>query len=469
MVTGLTADEEAIWTYLWRRYAIAQGRNAIRRGYYNAKNALKSLGIAIPTELEGLNVVLGWPRIAVEALADRCVLTGWASPDGDTQGMDEIADTNDLLVGAEMAHLGATAYGCHLAAVTRRDDGTVNVSLRPATHATAVWDHSRHAVGAALSIIDVDAYHRPVGANMYLPGQTIQCVEDGRGWQVVGRAFTAYQGVPVVPLRHAPDDEHPFGRSRITPSVMALTDAAMRTWARSEIAAEFFSSPQRYLLNATRDVFTDDTGELKSQWESIIGRIWAVPPPDDPEAKIEVGQFQAASQQPHLEQLRQLSAMLAAEVSIPPELLGFKQDNPSSEGALGILERPLVVAAQKATRTFGAGWRRVAQLALMVRDDLSEPSEAARRLQPTWLDPALPSLSQASAAVQQQVTAGILPADSDVTLERLGYDQPTIQRIQQHRRQAGPSDVARLTEALTRSATGAEDDPAATPQLGGRS
>ena len=148
--------------------------------------------------------------------------------------------------------------------------------------------------------------------------------------------------------------------------------------------------------------------------------------------------------------------MLAAEVSIPPELLGFKQDNPSSEGALGILERPLVVAAQKATRTFGAGWRRVAQLALMVRDDLSEPSEASRRLQPTWLDPALPSLSQASAAVQQQVTAGILPADSDVTLERLGYDQPTIQRIQQHRRQAGPSDVARLTEALTRSATATE-------------
>ena len=33
-------------------------------------------------------------------------------------------------------------------------------------------------------------------------------------------------------------------------------------------------------------------------------------------------------------------------------------------------------------------------------------------------------------------------------------------------RRAGPSDVARLTEALTRSAT-AEDEPNATPQLGG--
>lgn len=116
-----------------------------------------------------------------------------------------------------------------------------------------------------------------------------------------------------------------------------------------------------------------------------------------------------------------------------------------------------MVAAAKATRTFGVGWRRVAQLAIMIRDGLSEPPDAARRLQPTWLDPALPSLSQASAAVQQQVTAGILPADSDVTLERLGYDQPTIQRVQQHRRQAGPSDVARLTEALTRSASAMGD------------
>lgn len=457
MVTGtwrLEHDEEKALQELLYCHSLKQRVNAVRDAYYRAKNTLKSLGIAIPVELEGINVVLGWPYKAVAALAKRCVLTGFATPSGGDLGLGQVIYHSDLEVGAAVAHNGAARYGCHLAFVTPEEDQAgVRVWLRPATHATSIWDYRRHAPRAALSIQDVDLVTRqPRDLNLYLPGKIVRLVRTATGW-VPERYRQRYSGVAVVPLRHEPDDEHPFGTSRITKPVMALTDSAMRTWARSEIAAEFFSAPQRYLIGASRDIFADDaTGELRSQWESIIGRIWAVPASDDPEAPAPtVGQFAAASQQPHMDQLRQIAALLAAEISVPAEMLGIKQDaNPSSEGALDVLERPLVMAARDAIRTFGVDWRRVAILTVQVRDGLDEPTDELLSIRPTWMDPAMPSATQAAAAVAQQVNAGILPADSDIALERLGYSRAEIDRIQEHRRQAAPSDVARLADALTR-------------------
>lgn len=461
-------EEKALWDLL-HYHNLKQGTNADRDRYYRAKNVLKSLGIAIPVELEGINVVLGWPYKAVTALAKRCVLTGFATPSGSDLGLERIMYDSDLEVGAAIAHNGSARYGCHLAFVTLGEErgGGVRVWLRPATHATARWDYRRHAPRSAMSIQDNDPITGlPRELNLYLPGKIVRLTQSSTGW-VPERFPQRYPGVPVVPLRHEPDDEHPFGTSRITKPVMALTDSAMRTWARSEIAAEFFSAPQRYLINASRDVFTDDnTGELRSQWESIIGRIWAIPPsdnPDDPD--IQVGQFAAASQQPHMDQLRQIASLLAAEISIPAEMLGVKQDaNPSSEGALEVLERPLVTAARDAIRTFGVDWRRVAMLAIQIRDDLDTPGEELLSIRPTWMDPAMPSATQAAAAVTQQVTAGILPADSDIALERLGYTRPEIDRIREHRATATPSDVARLTDVLSR----AQPDPQAAPPQCGR-
>lgn len=440
-----------------------QALNAKRDRYYDAKNVLQSLGIAIPTELEGIDVVLGWPRKAVTALAKRCVLTGFSTPQGSDLGLGQMMLDSDLEVGSNMAHNESARYGAHWIFCTLAEEGEVQLWLRSAKQATCLWDHHRRAPRAALSVQAVSQVTgQPTSVNLYLPGETIRLDWAASGW-VPQRFPQRFRGVPVVPLRHEPDTEHPFGTSRITRSVMALTDSGMRTWARSEIAAEFFSTPQRYLVGVSKEIFADDaTGELRSQWESIIGRIWAIPPnenPDDPQPQI--GQFAAASQQPHMEQLRQIASLLAGEINIPAEMLGIKQDaNPTSDGALEALERPLVMAARDAIRTFGADWRRAAMLAVQIRDGLDEPTSELLTLRATWMDPAMPSATQSAAAITQQVNAGILPADCDIALERLGYSRAEIDRIQEHRKQAAPSDVARLTDVLSRT----QPDPQADTQ-----
>ena len=54
---------------------------------------------------------------------------------------------------------------------------------------------------------------------------------------------------------------------------MALTDQAARTSLRAEVSAEFFSSPQRYLLGADEEAFTDDDGK-----QEFIDKMLSVMP-----------------------------------------------------------------------------------------------------------------------------------------------------------------------------------------------
>ena len=94
----LRHHEEKALLELLAQLQVKQVMNRRREHYYGAKNVLQSLGIAIPTELEGIDVVLGWPRKAVTAVAKRCVLTGFSTPQGSDLGLGKVMWDSDLEV-----------------------------------------------------------------------------------------------------------------------------------------------------------------------------------------------------------------------------------------------------------------------------------------------------------------------------------------------------------------------------------
>ena len=51
-----------------------------------------------------------------------------------------------------------------------------------------------------------------------------------------------------------------------------------------------------------------------------------------------------------------------------------------------------------------------------------------------WADPATPSRSAAADAAMKLISAGVIPADSDVALEMVGLSQADVLRIQAHRK-----------------------------------
>jgi hypothetical protein len=172
-------------------------------------------------------------------------------------------------------------------------------------------------------------------------------------------------------------------------------------------------------------------------------------------------QFPQMTMQPHTDMLRQIAANFAGEANIPVNSLGIIHENPASDAAMQTAYLDLVQDAERCHTTFGAGYVSAGQFAVMVRDNLDAVPDELKRMRAKFRDASTGTKAAASQAVVEQVKNGILPADSEVTLEALGYDDVTIQRIVADRRRAQAGDrLAQLVDAARQATSTAPAVPA---------
>jgi hypothetical protein len=404
-------------------------RNRLRATYYEQRNGLRDLGISLPPELRGLNEVLGWPAKAVDALADRCSFDGFASLDDDAFAVADLMVDNAMAAVLPQAVTSALINAVSFMVVTPGAAGEPDVLLRPkdAMDATGLWDHRANGLSDALSVTVRDDGGEAVELVWYARGHVTTFRRLAGRWRAevapnrTGRVW-------VVPLVFKQSLKRPFGTSRISRSTMALTDSAMRTLARAETHAEFFAAPQRWALGVEGD-------EIKDRWRAVMSVYFTATKDEDGDLP-QLGQFPQSSMQPHLDHLRTLAALFAAEASLPPTSVGILHDNPSSAEAIMAAKEDLVVLAQSACRAWGEQLRQAVITAVMLRDGLSAPPPELRGLKAKWLNPATPSVVSAADAVSKQVA--VLPwlAESDTVLEDLGYDEAKIARATAAKRRA---------------------------------
>ena len=244
-------------------------------------------------------------------------------------------------------------------------------------------------------------------------------------WHSMGRTL-------MVPMAHEATLERPFGKSRISRAVMNITDDAMRASVRSEISAEFFTSPQKYLMGADGDVLGD-----MSKWDAYIGNIFAVSKDADGDVPT-FGQLAQGSMQPHIDYMRSLAARFSGETNVPLSELGVVTDNPSSAEAIYAAKEALVIDAQNLNADNGEALRDVALMALAVSRGTDYATVAAEGLavQAKFKNPAMPSVVSQSDAMVKMIS--VLPwlAESDVALEELGFSDDQIQRLRSDRAKA---------------------------------
>jgi hypothetical protein len=182
-----------------------------------------------------------------------------------------------------------------------------------------------------------------------------------------------------------------------------------------------------------------------------MGRLLSIARDEDGEIPT-VGQFAQMSMQPHIEMMREIASEVAGELNLPVGTLGIIHDNPSSDAAMHTAYLDLNADAEGTHEPFGAAWVDVMRDAVVING--SGTFDDLELLSAKWRDPATPTKQSASAAAVALVTAGILPPDSDVALEMVGFDQVTIDRITEHRRNAEAK--ARTQELINaaRSLTG---------------
>lgn len=451
-IPQLVGSDQDTFNTLINQWMQKLTRNRVRSMYYDTKNPLKDLGISIPPQLKQIETALGWPAKGVNALARRCNFDGFVVPgsDSDPFNLSQIMNENqmDILIpqGITSSLIHATAFLATTRGDVQSGEPDVVQSIRSAVNGTGIWDSRKRGFSSFLSIVDSDDSGNPTEFIMYLPERVLTLIYAASKWRVFEQV-NPLNRVPVEPLVYQPELARPLGHSRISRTVMSLTDQAIRAMLRAEVSAEFYSAPQRYLLGADESAFQDATGATVSKWQAIMGRFLAIGADDDGNVP-QVGQFPQMSMEPHLAHLQQIAQNFAADQNLPVSSLGIVQDNPASAEAIFAAKEELVVEAEGANRVFGSALVRSAQNAVMLRDGLASPTDEMFKLRAKFRDPATPSMASAADAVTKQVA--VLPwlADSDVTLEQLGYDDTTIDRLREDRRRASVTSlVSKLTTA----------------------
>lgn len=452
---GLTDEESELIAAGVQRIEAKALRNLVRSRYYDGKQRVKNLGIAVPPPLATIETVVGWPSTVVDSLEERLDIDSFdvVDADVDSLGIDEWWMANNGPVDSGMAILDSLIYGVTFAAISPGGPGEPDqlLTIEPATTMTGAWNARRRRLTSAVHAgWSLDGQLSNV--TLWTDTHVVECEFDPQGgWQVT-KYLHGLDRPPVVPLINKPRTGRPWGSSEISRAVMGYTDAAVRTLLGMEVAREFYSSPQRWIMGADEESFQDQNGNPLPAWEAYLGRFLALSKKDG-EENPQVGQFTASSPAPYVEQVKLLAELLAAEGAMPVTYLGFHTQNPPGGDGIRAQETRLVKRAERRQRVLGGAFAELVRLMLLMRD-----GSAPTRIVTRWRDPSTPTKAATADAVSKYVAAGVLYPDSDVTREMIGFDTLTRQRLaDEDRRRRSRA----MTEALASAAGRLSNMPAA--------
>ena len=370
--------------------------NLLRADYYEAHNMLKDLGISVPDSLKGLEVACGWGYKCVEVMRDHVAFDGFSAPDDDDMDdlLRSVVRRNSMDSRVGKAVNSALKYCFSMWVVTADDEGRARISAYPPTLATGIWDDVHERLESGMFVVSFAREHgrptnRPDWVNVMLPDCMIRIREVRRGEWAAEYVEHGLGMVPMFVMPHNPDDDRPFGVSRISPEVRWLIDCAVRANVNEEIAAAFAASTQKYLLGTDGDAFAET-----SKWSAFIGSIFEVSV--NSEGQIpQFGQLTQPSMQPMTEHFANLCKRMSAATGIHVGQFGIMSDNPSSAEAIYAENEPLILKCKSFIREAKAALSHTATAALATELGVSyAEAEEACEVSVHFLNPAMPTLAQ---------------------------------------------------------------------------
>ncbi|MCI6958982.1 MAG: hypothetical protein MR743_03840 [Oscillospiraceae bacterium] len=341
--------------YLRTKLVQKRTRVLMRYRYYEMKNAVRDFGFVTPPAFRAFSETLGWCGKAVDSLADRLAFREFRDDNFQLNGIYQMNNADVLF---DSAILSAMVASCSFIYISPDANGFPRLQVIDGGNATGVLDPITGLLQEGYAVLQRSDSGAPVLEAYFTPGRT-EYHQKGRGTIRTDKNDAPYP--LLVPIIYRPDAARPFGHSRISRACMGIVQGALRTLKRSEISAEFYSFPQKYVLGLSSDADPLDS------WRATLSSMLQFTKDEDGD-KPTVGQFTQQSMSPYTEQLRTFAALFAGETGLTLDDLGFVTDNPSSAEAIKASHENLRLAARKAQRTFGSGFLNAGYLAACVRD-----------------------------------------------------------------------------------------------------
>lgn len=402
---------------LWQVWREKYPGNAKRSIYFAGHEDIKDFGYSIPDRIKYMSsAMLAWPQKAVTALSDLSVLDGLDVPNEDTYNVRSIFDRDRLTSLVPQAIVSAYVHSCSF--LTATDAG---ITAHPAEWCAAIYDYRNQRIGSLLVINDKDSNGNPTDVSIWLPNKTIEVIHLSDGFWHATVASNQLGFPPVAYFAYDPELDRPFGRSRISRTLMALTDQGVRTMVRMEATAEYYAAPRIWFLGLDKDKWPKD------KWRSSLAAINAVT--RDRNGNIPtLQQVQQASMEPHSAMLETIARQAAAETGLLPEDFGVNLANPTSAEAMGVAELKLSRTADRQNRLFSEQIMRLLtyQVAAGNNISLDKARQALDDVTPVWKETKVST--DASKADYYTKVSSQDPdfADSDVALRKAGLTEDEI-------------------------------------------
>lgn len=455
---GLSDDEQRVIAQLRDQYQRTAGTMALCEQYYKGEQAIKNLRIAVPKELEAyIQSRVGWGASAVDPYVERLNVDCFRQVDA-TDGDDYLMammDANNFESEQSLAFTDALSMGPSYWVVgspATRGDAPV-VTVESPLNTAVLWDLRGTSPRAMMQEYWSEDGRRR-GA-LLVPGKTVHLAQNDKGeWVVSDRDEHGFDFVPVVRMANRPRTNNRNGSSEITTPLQAIIDEACRTLMCLAVGREAYSAPQKAILGAAEAAFTKTDGSTASVLETYMTKVLAIERDENGELP-QLFQFQAYDPSVFTKVLDWLASSAAGLVAAMPQDLGlYTQGNPASADAGLVADDRRNRRAKRMQRQFSGPLTDVAKL--MVRfDNKGKLPEEYERLAVDWTPVEMHAPSLVSDAVTKEIAAGAIPATSDVTLKRLGYNAVDRQRLEQDRTRSDGREAAKaLAASLIRPTEG---------------
>lgn len=442
-IIGFPVEEQSRFNKLIDVYYSHLSANKTKERYYEGKITLNevNLGLALPDGIARLEIGCAWGAKTVDVLAGLSMFDGYVGADGgETEELDNIVKDNNLIGEYNKACRDELKFGCTFVTLSADEEIGCKIRFHSPQTAAALWDGEKGRLSCGFAIIDTE---RDVLTNIWTPSLINYYTDDfvwvlrrdGQIWSATGYPHRMKRPLMDALIWNATSTK-PFGRSRIKEPIRRLIQGYVRTIANATIGLEFATSPQKYLLGVSDEMYDS---VINQKFKQYVGSILTGTVNPDTGDKPTFGQLPQGNITPHVEMVRILATQFSAATGLTVTDTGVVNDaNPTSSEAILAQSRTLTGMAEQLNIGNGEVLRNIAMMAIAIKNGLTldELTDEQKDIMAHFRNPAMPSVAvTADAAIK---IASVRPefAMTDVFAEMIGFSQADIRRMREQEQRA---------------------------------
>lgn len=424
---ALSNNERDLVTQLERELKRTQKSDELMLRYYQGRQRVEQLGMAIPPEMRKFLVIVNWPRVVVDTIGARQQVRALILPGQETADpvLRAIWDANNLTAHFKMFNRDRQIYGRSFMSVgsNEKDKALPFVRVESARAMSALVDVPSETMTAAARFYKAKPTDRLISnLTLYEDGETVHLARDKNNrWEEVGDRDEHGSPVPIIMHLNRRMSGEWAGESEMA-DIIGITDAAARSLTNLQFAQEAHGIPRMWMTGVAKGDFVDTTtGELIPQWHAYYDAIHMLTKSD---AKI--GQLTAADLKNFETALTIYGKQAATVTGFPARYFGLATVNPPSADAIRADEAELVRSCEDQNEELGMtlGWAGALAYEFATGTEVTGNRVAVR-----WFDPSTPTIAQREDALAKRRAAGVLSREG--YWDELGWSEP---RKEQERR-----------------------------------